>query len=321
MVNKKILVSILILILNTILSAKIQKNNGVYSSKNIQALQDNFSSIFFQMERDFETQGWKDKPIQFKKFMVIVNIDNFTQAQVFLYKHIAAFIGRAAITTTDNLLVIGSSNIKIDAIYLKEKLNSNYLSTLKHKAHVIDNTKNEIYIATPIVYKTIFNKIKKEIQDNIKVKVLAVDKVTYQKLANKSSQQRLAKIYTQQKPPKKSSKFMNKKIENYTFKTNKRKITAPTFEEISYFTDNISDTAKPVRYILRYGEIQALGIKKGYKEDIKDGIKESTMIPKKILKNKSIYIEKIFVSDANIKYGKISGTNLFVDMEFIKRYK
>jgi hypothetical protein len=291
--NKKLIASILILILGTTVSAKMKKDDIVCIKKIMQSFQDGYSSAFYQMEREFNTQGWKEKPIQFKKYIVVVNMDELTQAQVFLYKHFATSIGRTAITIVDDLLVMGSANRKVDANDLKEKLNKGYLNSFKHKTYIMNNVENKTYIAAPIVYKAIFDKIKKEIQDEARVKVLVIEKPA-------------KKIYIKA-PVKKEVKKQKVQVKKQKKVTPKKVIK--------------KQKTKPVRYSLLSFEVQALGVEKGHEKEIKDGLKEDYIISRGFIKGKTVRIEKIFVSDDNVQYGKIRGKDLFIDMESIKKDK
>lgn len=311
--KNKIIILVLLGFFAISANAKTQKVDDEIIKKLIQSFQDGYSSAFYQMEREFKTQGWKRKKIQFKKYMVVVNMDQLTQSEVFLYKHFATSIGRTAITITDDLLVMGSANRRVDANDLIQKLNKGYLSSFEYKSYLYTNIDNKEYIAAPIVYKAIFDRMRKEIQDDAKVKVLVIEKPVK------------IKVNVKEVSPVVISKPMhtNNYIENKKLTPKKKQevkkavinVIVPPTEKVIAKIKKIEK--KYERYIFPLGEIQALGMKN--EEKIQNGIKEDFIVSRGFIKGKSIRIEKIINSDDDVKYGKIVGKELFVDMESIRK--
>ncbi|VAY88220.1 hypothetical protein MNB_ARC-1_1129 [hydrothermal vent metagenome] len=181
----------LLSLLSVEINAQTKYDELVCIKKVIKSFHNGYTSAFRQIEKEFDTQGWQERPIFFKKYMAVVDVSKLTQAQVFLYKYFATVLGEKPITTKNNLLVISSSDRRADTVQLIDKLNNKYLNSFKYKTYLLVNKLNNKFISYPLVNKTIYDKIKEDVLAKTNVKLLIIDKSQSEGLKNKKIEEEI----------------------------------------------------------------------------------------------------------------------------------
>ena len=164
---KKIL--ILILMVSALLNAKSIED------KIIEAYKTGHQQGVNQIEREFDLQGWEEKKINPKKYIVSLDISNIPQNEILLYKNYAFFEGLLPMTAespTKSIIIFASYNRKVDAQSLAKELNKK-IPLVKYVVKV-GIKEQGIYIKKPFIYKYLFDKMLKKIKDSVKGKVYII---------------------------------------------------------------------------------------------------------------------------------------------------
>jgi hypothetical protein len=179
MQSKKIVLGLLVL-------ATLSNAKGLINLSNEQLLQayelGHYHGIN-QLEREFMQEGVEKIKVDFKKYMVVLEISNLPIHKIFLLKNYGYLEGVTPITLTNNKLVFKSFNRKADAEYLANVLNQNYKleKSINKTATVIENDINETYYKAPFIYKGILENMLEKVKSKVKGKVFIVDKAELEK--------------------------------------------------------------------------------------------------------------------------------------------
>jgi hypothetical protein len=128
-----------------------------------------------QLEREFLREGIEKKKVEFKKYMVVLNISQIPAHRIYLLKSYGDLEGLTPTTLTNNMLVFKSFNREPDAEYLKNLLNKNYhLDKTAQKAYIYINDKDDAFYTSPFIYQDMFSNMLKIVKEQVKGKVFIV---------------------------------------------------------------------------------------------------------------------------------------------------
>lgn len=257
-----------------------------------------------QLEREFKQSiSNENNKIQFKNFMVIINVSDIPAHQIFLLKNYGLLEGVNPVTLTNNMLVFNSFDRKADALYLTNILNKNYrLEKDNRKVEIYANEDvNKEYEKAPFIYRSLFQTMIDRMKEEVKGKVYVQQPI----LSVKETAMPTRILSRKPDPePIKTTSTIVERIEKNEASMNKDSQIKNEVENKRIFTPKYTKVTA-----LTYDAPLEKFDSKNWKESL---FKDANL---KFNKGEKLASANTIKTDRGVTYIKILDKNLWVDME------
>lgn len=303
---KKIVTAVLALSMITTVSL-MAKGVNLSNEELLQAYELGHYHGINQLEREFKQSMNGVSKIQFKNYMVGIDVSDIPAHKIFLLKNYGYLEGVNPVTLTNNMLIFNSYERKADALYLMEILNKNYKldKADKHVDIIVNEDLSKEYDKAPFIYRSLFENMMEKIKEDVKAKVYVVEPISRVKEAEMPT--RIMSRKPETTNDRSSSKAIVERIEkNETSlaQTKTKKEQSVQSEKQRAFTPKYESITA-----LTYDAPLESFTSKNWKESL---FKDANV---KIKKGEKMMFANMVKTDSGVKYIKVLDKNLWVDAE------
>ena len=124
------------------------------------------------VEREYRVQGWQKEEVEMLDFMVLLDSKGCSTKRLLLLKDFGFRRGLAPIELSGGILLYKSFGNRPDAEELMKYLNGAELKEIAEKVYVYKKRPGEKFQKAPFAFKYIFDRMQKEIKEDVQVMVL-----------------------------------------------------------------------------------------------------------------------------------------------------